>query len=1084
MTGRTTTPEFYIAGGTLSPTAECYLVRQADRDLLVGLLAGDMCYVLTSRQMGKSSLMIRTAAAIRERGGHCLVIELTSLGNNVTPEQWYLGMLCQMAGSIAQYDEVVDTWCDYSYLPPVQRYKETLRCILSAWPAGPVVIFLDEIDAVRSLPFSSDEFFAAIREILNSRAVSDDFSRLTFCLIGVALPSDLIRDARATPFNVGRRIVLTDFTVEDMLPLSAGMPNLNPRLAERVFKRIHYWTGGQPYLSLRLCKELADRNEQVLPPLVDRLASDLFLSQSKRESDPNLSFTQQRVLNLNTDITRLLRAYLHAWRGYRFAYYPSDPLAEMLLLGGLVRVKNNRLVPRNRVYRRVFDAAWVYSNLPAAEVKRQKAEYRRGIFLGGTSVAALGAVFLILVLINVISRQRMLAAETKTADYADNAYRLAYDAQFQLIQGRMDEITRARANAVLQDTLPAPGQADLRRFEWFFLHRIADQQQSTFQALSEQIHTLRYAPDGQTYAAICGSELRIFNTRSNSLVYAATAKQRDIFFSGDYSPNSHYLVTPGDSSRLQIWDLIKKRRAEAIGPPRGSDGLWRSVAFSPDGKQVLCGGEDGYIERWNRAGYRVARYPKTGRVAGRGIWSIAISPDKRQVAAGCDDGTLKIWDFETAAEIASIPAHIGYIYSIAYSPDGHQLLTGGCDGTTRFFDATTRKLLRTWFYHSSYVYSVAFSHNGQQVASAGWDHSAMIWDVHNDLPIQTFHTQHPIWSIAFSPDDRHIAIGDSMGGLRIASPSSANVVQRLAGLESKPIKLQVSSAGTTVAAMDQDGNLRTWSTETGKTLFAKSIDPAMSDAAISGDGSWMAIVTPHGWQMRECATGRLFLSFPHNLKPGVLVSLNHDGSRMAFVNDDRCHYVNAWTGQTIATYPVPKGLSILKIRADGLRVAYCGPGIPPTLVSAGTGRRVFALQGKPSTMGVHRLDFSSDGSQFIVSAGIVTVWDTGDGEFIRKFVDQYTPLSAAIVQSDGTRVFTAGLDRSLKLWDTLSGRVLMEFQTSGARTDQLSLSKDGRVLASGYDNGMIWVWDTRYPGPQNSVAATAPEVEEIPMPQR
>jgi hypothetical protein len=75
-----------------------------------------------------------------------------------------------------------------------------------------LVIFLDEIDVVQSLPFSADEFFAGIRECYTRRAQEPALERLTFCLLGVASPTDLIQDTRITPFNIGRRIELTDFT--------------------------------------------------------------------------------------------------------------------------------------------------------------------------------------------------------------------------------------------------------------------------------------------------------------------------------------------------------------------------------------------------------------------------------------------------------------------------------------------------------------------------------------------------------------------------------------------------------------------------------------------------------------------------------------------------------------------------------------------------------------------------------------------------------------------------------------------------------------------------------------------------------
>lgn len=51
-------------------------------------------------------------------------------------------------------------------------------------------------------------------------------NRLTFCLLGVASPTDLIRDTRMTPFNIGRRVELNDFSEAEAAPLACG---LNPK---------------------------------------------------------------------------------------------------------------------------------------------------------------------------------------------------------------------------------------------------------------------------------------------------------------------------------------------------------------------------------------------------------------------------------------------------------------------------------------------------------------------------------------------------------------------------------------------------------------------------------------------------------------------------------------------------------------------------------------------------------------------------------------------------------------------------------------------------------------------------------------
>ncbi len=362
---------FFVAGGTLGPDSKSYVERSADRELYEGLLAGEYCYVLTSRQMGKSSLMARTARRLREQHIRVVVLDLTAVGRNLTPEQWYDGLVVSMGRQLRLEDELDKFWLDHTRLSPVQRFTSAIREMVLENRQEPLVIFIDEIDAVRSLPFSTDEFFAAIRECYNRRSEEAQFRQLTFCLLGVAIPSDLIRDVRTTPFNVGKLIELTDFKADEAAPLAHGL-NAEEPLASELLSRILYWTNGHPYLTQRLCRATAESNvdpnriglQIENSRSIDRLCESLFLSSRARERDDNLLFVRERLLRSEVELGSLLTLYD---RIRNFQPVPDDESNSHITvfrLSGITRMVDKLLRVRNRIYERVFDHDWVMANMP------------------------------------------------------------------------------------------------------------------------------------------------------------------------------------------------------------------------------------------------------------------------------------------------------------------------------------------------------------------------------------------------------------------------------------------------------------------------------------------------------------------------------------------------------------------------------------------------------------------------------------------------------------------------------------------------------------------------------------------------
>jgi Txe/YoeB family toxin of Txe-Axe toxin-antitoxin module len=336
--------------------------------------------------MGKSSLMVRTAKKLREQGVSVVVLDLTAIGQNLTPEQWYDGLVVRMSGQLWLEDELETFWRDTSRISPLQRFFSAVREVVLVQSPGPLVIFVDELDVVRSLPFSTDEFFAAIRECYTRRAEDPEFNRLTFCLLGVATPTDLIQDTRITPFNIGKRIELNDFTAEETASLAEGLRDSEAggQYPEQFLQRIFYWTHGHPYLTQRLCQAIAaiKTNPRFTigkhQPL-DGLCDELFFSNRARERDDNLIFVRERILRSDVDQAALLDLYIQVRSGKRVMDDETNWLVSILRLSGILRVSKGVLQVRNRIYERVFDRGWVEAHMPGGELRRQKAAYRRGI---------------------------------------------------------------------------------------------------------------------------------------------------------------------------------------------------------------------------------------------------------------------------------------------------------------------------------------------------------------------------------------------------------------------------------------------------------------------------------------------------------------------------------------------------------------------------------------------------------------------------------------------------------------------------------------------------------------------------------
>ena len=161
---------------------------------------------------------------------------------------------------VFQLDEAFEDWWDSkTKFTPVGRFSAFWSEFLCKQQEGQMGIFIDEIDSTLSLDrskFSTDDFFAALRSVYNDQADNEELRRIQFCILGVAAPNDLMDDPARTPFNVGRPIVLDNLQLEDCDPLLPGLSGFASS-PEKLIRAILDWSGGQPYLTQRICQEIS-----------------------------------------------------------------------------------------------------------------------------------------------------------------------------------------------------------------------------------------------------------------------------------------------------------------------------------------------------------------------------------------------------------------------------------------------------------------------------------------------------------------------------------------------------------------------------------------------------------------------------------------------------------------------------------------------------------------------------------------------------------------------------------------------------------------------------------------------------------
>jgi hypothetical protein len=371
-------PFSYQIGGSLGVKSSCYVERRADLELYEGLKAGTFCYVLNSRQMGKSSLRVQAMHRLHQDGIACGVIDITAIGSQeITAEQWYASILSSLVSTFRLDINLGDWWRENLYLSPIKRLSKFVEDILLVESSQNMVIFIDEIDSILGLPFSVDDFFAWIRSCYNKRTDQPAYQRITFALLGVATPADLMTDKNRTPFNIGKAISLDGFELHEAEPLMQGLQG-RFEYPQLILAEVISWTGGQPFLTQRICQillEEVDKPTRYQDDLAGSLAAwvaeviqrRVISNWASQDEPEHLKTIRDRLLRNKQQSGRLLGLYNQISENSEINF-GDDPEEMELLLSGLVVKRQSAtnastLQVYNRIYQHIFSKAWLEKEL-------------------------------------------------------------------------------------------------------------------------------------------------------------------------------------------------------------------------------------------------------------------------------------------------------------------------------------------------------------------------------------------------------------------------------------------------------------------------------------------------------------------------------------------------------------------------------------------------------------------------------------------------------------------------------------------------------------------------------------------------
>lgn len=566
-----------------------------------------------------------------------------------------------------------------------------------------------------------------------------------------------------------------------------------------------------------------------------------------------------------------------------------------------------------------------------------------------------------------------------------------------------------------------------------------------------------FSPDQQEFACASSDGLiRIYDTQSLKLIRVLRGHNYTVQ-SIAYRPDGKQMVSASMDGTVRFWSMDGTPGKVLTGPP------FHSVTYRPDGKQIAAAaGIDNQVYLWSTDGTPgLALKGHTGPV-----FSVAYRPDGKQIASASQDKTVRLWNADGSAGPV-FKGHTGSVNCVAWRPDGKQLASTG-DKTVRLWntEGKTENVLKL---STGAGYAVAYRPDGQQIAAAGVNMMIQTWDREGKPGPSFLGHKHQIQSVAYSPDGKQIASGGHDSTLRLFN---------LEGSPHRLIKKMTSAIeavayrpdGQQLATGGEDGTVRLWSSQgtpghvlLGKFSRWKEHDSPVYAVAYRPDGRQLA---SGGWDN----TVRLWNTdgTPDRVFNGIdsaiyALAWRPDGQQLAIGCRDST--VQLWSAEG-------KPGEVLKGHFDEVRdIAYHPAG---TQLASASSDRTVRLWNTDGTAGpvlndhngnVWEVDYHPDGRSLTTGSSDQTARFWSLEGTLENEIDTTRIVNSLDFHPDGQKLVAGGGgqrgdDFPFQIW-SVSGTKELDFRGHTRKINAIKYRSDGLQIATVSDDHTLRLWDAR-----------------------